>query len=402
MGAILDVQLRRILDSRGNQTVEAEVFTEEGYGIAAAPSGASTGKYEVVAFPKDGAAGAVQFFQKAVCKRLLGEETDDQRAIDALLHELDGTSDFSKMGGNAAVALSLACAKAAASEDGTPLYKYVGGAFAHHIPFPFGNVLGGGRHAVGGTDIQEYMAVAMGESASDSVFANALVHKKVKEGLKKRFPKAALGKGDEGAWVAAIDNEGALKVVLEACQQAAKESGVKILPALDFAASEFFQGGRYVYRDRRLSPKEQIDFIERLVDDYSVCSVEDPLDQEAFSDYAELTDRIGDRCLVIGDDLFVTNAERIEHGIKEGSANAVLIKPNQIGTLTDTWQAVKLAHHHGYKTVISHRSGETTDETIAHLGVAFRCHGIKTGAVGGERIAKLNELIRISEDLGLE
>ncbi|MDX1534732.1 MAG: enolase C-terminal domain-like protein, partial [Thermoplasmata archaeon] len=261
------------------------------------------------------------------------------------------------------------------------------------------NLLGGGAHAPGGTVIQEFMSVALGPTAADSVRANALAHARVGAALRAKLPDAAVGRGDEGAWSAAIPDEEALRIVAEACTKIQDELGFPCRPALDMAASEFFEKGKYRYRDRTRTPEEQVEYVAGLIDEYNLYSVEDPLEQEDFGGFAELTSRVRDRCLIIGDDLFVTNVDRIRAGVEAGSANGVLIKPNQVGTLTDTWLAVDYAHGQGLRTVFSHRSGETPDATIAHLAVAFRCEGIKTGTVGGERTAKLNELIRIEEEL---
>jgi len=267
------------------------------------------------------------------------------------------------------------------------------------MPLPFGNVIGGGRHAIGGTTIQEYLVVSQGPRAADNVFANARVHRAVGDALAKKFHDEPLGRGDEGAWIARLADEDALALLVDLCKSVGRDLGSRIQPALDLAASEFYREGKYHYRERSLTREGQIDFVEHLVREYGLFSVEDPFDQEDFGAFAELTKRVGNRCKVIGDDIFVTNVERLRRGIEIHAGNAILIKPNQIGTLSDTRAAVELAHKSGYATVMSHRSGETTDDAIAHLAVAWSCLGIKTGAVGGERIAKLNELIRIEETL---
>jgi len=315
------------------------------------------------------------------------------------LHEVDGTANFARIGANVATAASLANAKAAANSTGKPLYRYLGGAPRPTLPFPFGNVIGGGRHAVGGTTIQEYLVVSQGPTVQGNVFANARVHHLVRDALTKKMPDVPLGRGDEGAWIAQIEDEEALALLTDVCRGVERDVGFAVRPALDLAASEFYRDGKYRYRDRALSREEQIDLVDRLVREYHLFSVEDPFDEEDFGAFAELTKRVGAHCKVIGDDIFVTNVERLRLGIESHAGNAILIKPNQIGTLSDTRAAVELAHRSGYATVMSHRSGETTDDTIAHLAVAFGCLGIKTGAVGGERIAKLNELIRIEEEL---
>jgi len=394
---IEDIILRRILDSRGNPTVEADVRTSSGLGRAAAPAGASTGTHEVQAWPEGGVTAAIELARQDVVPQLLGLSAEEQAQVDALLHEVDGTSNFSRIGGNLAVAVSLATARAAAASQGVPLYRYVAGMGPYGLPAPMGNVLGGGAHAVGGTDIQEFLVTSFDDDVSRAIEANAAVHRAVGAALCERFPDTALGRGDEGAWIAPLENVAALELVVEAVQQVAGETGVDIRPGLDLAASEFYRDGKYVYKDRSLTPEEQVDFVVSLIEDYGLHSVEDPLDQEDFESWAALTAKTD--ALVIGDDLYVTNVERLEKGLEMGATNAILIKPNQVGTLTDTLDTVSLAREAGLATVISHRSGETTDDAIAHLGVAFGCHAIKTGTVGGERIAKLNELVRIAGEL---
>ncbi len=398
MTLIEDIVLRKILDSRGNPTVEVEVYTLNGYGRAAAPAGKSTGKHEVKAYPAGGIDKGIEYFKERM-DNFIGMDSTQQEDIDAMLHEIDGTDDFSMLGGNIAIAISLAIAKAAANSMGLPFYQYLGGAFANRIPKPVGNVLGGGKHAVGGTTIQEMLSMALSNSAKDNVFANALVHKKVGEKLREKFPNISIGLGDEKAWIAPMDDIEAIEVVVEAVREVGEEYGIEIKPALDFAASSFYKDGKYHYKDKILTPEEQIDFVEDIVKNYGIYLVEDPLDEEDFDGFAELTKRIGHIAYVVGDDIFVTNVERIKIGVDKGAANTVLIKPNQIGTLTDTIRAIRFSKDNGYATMISHRSGETCDTSIVHIGVAFGVEFIKTGAIGGERIAKLNEMIRIEEEL---
>ncbi len=398
MAAIERVAIRKILDSRGNATVEVDLFAGGRFRVGA-PSGASTGAHEAQAFPKGGADEAIRTFSRDVAPRMRGRDVSDQEGLDRLLRDLDGTPNFARIGGNVAVAVSLANAKAAAHAAGIPLYRFLGGPSARKMPFPFGNVIGGGRHAVGGTTIQEYLVVSQGPTVAGNVFANARVHRLIKESLSKKHPGDPLGRGDEGAWVAKLDDEEALALLADSCRAVAKEVGFPVRPGMDLAASEFFQDGTYRYKTRALSPGEQVDFLARLAKDYGVYSFEDPLDEEDFDGFAELTKAIGTRCVLIGDDIYCTNAERLREGIARGSGNAILIKPNQIGTLTETRATVETARRAGWATVVSHRSGETTDDTIAHLAVAFGSLGIKTGTVGGERTAKLNELIRIEEEL---
>ncbi|VUT27767.1 MAG: Enolase [Candidatus Syntrophoarchaeum sp. GoM_oil] len=386
------VSLRKIQDSRGNPTVEAEVVTFDGWGQAGAPSGASTGTYEAKVIPAD---EAIAKAEEIVIAELTGSDVLDQRYIDQTLREIDGTDDFSNIGGNVAVAISMAVAKAAASSIGIPLYRYLGGAFPS-IPYPLGNVIGGGAHAKGATDIQEFLSIPIGSpSALDSVFANAKVHGMVKNLLADRGIKC--GKGDEGAWAAPITNEEALDLMDEATGTISDEVGFEIRIGLDVAASELWDGEVYNYSDKMRPPEDQIAYMGELIDRYKIYYVEDPLDEEDFEGFATLTSSV--ECIICGDDLFVTNPERIRRGIEMGASNCVLIKPNQIGTLTDTFDAIHLAVSNGYICVVSHRSGETTDNTIAHLAVGLNVPIIKTGVVGGERIAKLNELIRIEEEI---
>tara|TARA_B100000945_G_C20424110_1_gene619455 strand:- start:2987 stop:4180 length:1194 start_codon:yes stop_codon:yes gene_type:complete len=394
---IEDIILRRIIDSRGNPTVEAEIKTKNGVGIAAAPAGASTGTHEAMAWPENSVSLGMQRAEEKVMPKLIGVSADDQKNFDSTLKEIDGTQNFSNIGGNISVALSLACAKAAANASNENLFNYLGQKEEYSIPAPMSNVLGGGAHAVGGTDIQEYLVTAFDNDVNTAMEANAAVHKGVKAVLKKKFPNIALGKGDEGAWVAPMKNVEALELVVSAAEKVEAETGVEIKTGLDIAASEFFIDGKYKYKEQSLTPEEQVDFVLGLIEEYDLHSVEDPLDQEDFDSWAALTEQTD--ALIIGDDLYVTNKERLQKGIDQGSTNSILIKPNQIGTLTDTIETVELAKKNDMANVISHRSGETTDTTIAHLGVAFDSHAIKTGIMGGERVAKLNELVRISEKL---
>ena len=394
---IEDIILRRIIDSRGNPTVEAEIKTKNGVGIAAAPAGASTGTHEAMAWPDNSVSLSMQRAEEKVMPKLIGVSADDQKNFDSTLKEIDGTQNFSNIGGNVCVALSLACAKAAANSSNETLFHYLGQKKEYSIPAPMSNVLGGGAHAVGGTDIQEYLVTAFDNDVNTAMEANAAVHKEVKAVLKKKFPNIALGKGDEGAWVAPMKNVEALELVVSAAEKVEAENGVEIKTGLDIAASEFFIDGKYKYKEQSLTPEEQVDFVLGLIEEYDLHSVEDPLDQEDFDSWAALTEQTD--ALIIGDDLYVTNKERLQKGIDLGSTNSILIKPNQIGTLTDTIETVELAKKNDMANVISHRSGETTDTTIAHLGVAFDSHAIKTGIMGGERVAKLNELVRISEKL---
>ncbi len=399
MPSVESAGIRKILDSRGNPTVEIDLCSGTRTARFSSPSGASTGTHEAQAFPQGGADAAVEVFHKEVSPRILGHDVEDQRGLDDLLREIDGTANFARIGGNVAVGVSLANAKLAAALAGMPLFRFLGGDARKTMPYPFGNVIGGGRHAIGGTTIQEFLVVSQSPSAAANVFANARVHRLIKEALMKKFPNEPLGRGDEGAWVAKLEDENALSLLTEACHEVEKDLGFPVRPAMDLAASEFYRDGKYRYGDAALTLEKQLDLVERLVCDYAVYAVEDPLDQEEFEGLARLTERIGEQCVVIGDDIFVTKVERFRKGIAVKAGNAILIKPNQIGTLSETQATVEMARKAGYKTVVSHRSGETTDEAIAHLAVAFGSLGLKSGTVGGERIAKLNELIRIQEQI---
>ncbi|WP_122091063.1 phosphopyruvate hydratase [Halalkalicoccus subterraneus] len=397
MTQIAEIRLRRVLDSRGNGTVEADVLTESGgFGRAAAPSGASTGEHEAIELAPEEAIAAAR--ERAV-PRLVGEAyAGDQRSVDAALHAADGTDDFSEIGANSAVAISMAAAKAGADMLGAPLYQHLGGAFrGENFPIPLGNVVGGGEHAADATDIQEFLSAPVGApSVTDAVFANAAVHGEIHDVLAERGIPA--GKGDEGAWAPSVGDEEAFEIVAEATETVSEEVGFEIGFGLDVAAAEMYEDGEYQYSERTRSTDEQIEYIADLVREYDLVYVEDPLDENDFEAFAELTETVGEETLICGDDLFVTNTERLQTGIEQGSANSILIKPNQIGTLTDAFDAIELATRNGIEPVVSHRSGETEDTTIAHLAVATDAPFIKTGAAGGERTAKLNELIRIAED----
>ncbi|WP_248895540.1 phosphopyruvate hydratase [Haloplanus halobius] len=399
MTLIRSVSLRRILDSRGNPTVEADVLTESGgFGRAAAPSGASTGEYEAIELPPGEAIAAAR---QHASPRLVDEVyAGNQRDVDAALHGADGTDDFSGIGANSAVAISMAAAKAGADVLGAPLYQHLGGTFrGENFPIPLGNVLGGGEHAKAATDIQEFLAVPLGApSVSEAIFANAAVHERIGEILDERDVPA--GKGDEGAWAPAVTDAEAFEIVDEATDDVADDIGFDIGVGLDVAASELYDAdaGVYRYGDGERTPDEQIDYMADLVEEYDLAYVEDPVEEDDFDGFATLTERVGDRTVLCGDDLFVTNVERLQRGIDAGAGNAILVKPNQIGTLSDAVDAVEMASRNGLDVVVSHRSGETEDATIAHLAVATDAPFIKTGTVGGERTAKLNELIRIAED----
>ncbi|HJJ90402.1 MAG TPA: phosphopyruvate hydratase [Methanocorpusculum sp.] len=397
MTTIKGITLRRILDSRGNETIEAEILTKSGgYGRACAPSGASTGSYEAKVRP---CIEAISDAQTRLIPELIDLDSRDQRTFDETLHRVDTTNDLSSIGSNIAVALSLANAKAAAATMNMELFQYLGGAFVDKTPLPLGNVIGGGAHAIDATDIQEFLIVPIGASnASEAIFTNIQVYKTIKEILVSRGK--CCGMGDEGAWAPHISDTEAFEIIAEAANNVQDETGIDIRMGIDVASSEMWNDKieRYVYKDTKLTTEEQISYISELVEQYNLIYVEDPIQEEDFKGFAQMTEEVyGRDTLICGDDLFVTNAKRLEEGMALEAGNCVLIKPNQIGTLTETFETIRLAHEYDYETVMSHRSGETTDSTIAHLGTAFNCCFLKCGVVGGERIAKLNELIRIEE-----
>lgn len=396
---VQDARVRIVLDSRGNKTIEADIILPYSTGTCSAPAGASTGETEAQAFPNKGVEESVRIFNSAIRKKIIGVNALNQRNFDGLLREMDGSDNFSNIGGNLATALSLALAKAAAGSLGIPLYRYAGGFLKGDIPKPMGNVIGGGKHTKNGTTIQEFLVSTQGKTMLECISLNAEIHKRIGIRLRERFKNQSIGVGDERAWTASISDEEAIDLVKEVSKEVEKESGVKVLLGVDFAASSFFEGKKYVYRRGSLSRDEQIDYACSFSKSHGFYFIEDPMDEHDFEGFAEITRKVGDRSVIVGDDLYTTNAERIARGIEMKATNAVLIKVNQIGTLSDTWKAVRTASEAGWKNTISHRSGETTDDFIAHLGIAFRSQFIKTGTIGGERLAKLNELIRIEEEL---
>ncbi len=402
---IEDIRVRKILDSRGNPTLEVDVVTWNGFGRAAAPSGASTGAREVVSFPEGGVDKILSEVEDIISSELIGMDAEDLNEIDLVLKEIDGTENLASIGGNTTVAVSMATAKAAASSYNMPLYRFLGGNMQTEIPFPLGNMINGGAHAgKNAPDIQEFLVVPVGaESMTEAVFTNVNVHKKIRELIQAKDKSFTGGKGDEGGWAPNLTNLEAIEIQVKACEAVTDETGVLVKPSLDMAASEFWNAEteEYVYAKEgtNRTTGEQVDYVSELIDTYGYFYVEDPIREGDFEGFAALTKKSGKKCLICGDDLFVTNAEILAEGIEKKAANSIIIKPNQIGTLSDTYKTIELAKNNKYVPVVSHRSGETTDDTIAHLAVAFSCPIIKTGAVGGERIAKLNELIRIEEEM---
>jgi enolase len=402
---IEDVTARKIFNNRGEETIEVDILTTSGFGRASAPAGASRGKAEVMPYPQGGVDEAIKKVEDLIAPELIGLNADSQEDVDDTLHEVDGSEDFRVIGGNTAFAISLANAEAAANSYGTLLFQYLGGYVAHEMPYPLGNVISGGRHTRGKSpDIQEFLALPFGaDSFLEAAVANTQIHKRVGTVLKKRDKLFGGGRSDEGAWVANIGDIQALDVLADACEEIGNKLGFECGLGVDVAASMLWNAKQNVYVYRRDREKrdsgEQLEFISELIKKYNLVYVEDPFHEEDFKSFAELTKKVTS-CLICGDDLFVTNKERIAHGIEIHAANAVIIKVNQVGTLTDAWETIRTAEKASYAPIVSHRSGDTCDWHIAHLAVAFKCPIIKTGVVEGARTAKLNELVRIEEFLG--
>jgi enolase len=402
---IEDVIPRKVFNSRGEETIEVDVITTSGFGRASAPAGKSRGKAEVIYYPQGGVDQAVKKVEELVAPEIVGLNANFQEEIDRTLHEVDGSKNFKVIGGNTAFAISLAVAEAAANSYDSLLFQYLGGQMAHELPYPLGNTISGGQHTQGKTpDIQEFLVLSHGAgSFLEAATANVQVHRRIGDVLGKKDKLFSGGKSDEGAWIANIENLEALEILVDACEEVGSNSGFECGPGIDVAASYLWNGKerKYVYKRERKKRNsgEQVDFLLELIKKYNLLYVEDPFHEEDFDSFAELTRKAKD-CLICGDDLFTTNNERLSHGIKKSAANAIIIKINQIGTLTDATETVEMAKASGYLPIISHRSGDTCDWHIAQLAVALRCPMIKTGIVEGARIAKINELIRIEEFLG--
>ncbi|EYT48267.1 phosphopyruvate hydratase [Brachybacterium muris] len=411
MAAFIDaVHAREILDSRGNPTVEVEVLLDDGtFARAEVPSGASTGAFEAVE-RRDGDKGrylgkgvqqAVDAVIEEIGPKVVDLNAQEQRALDATMIELDGSKNKGTLGANAILGVSLAVAKAAAESADLELYRYLGGGNAYLLPVPMMNILNGGSHADSNVDIQEFMIAPIGaESFKESVRMGAEVYHALKAVLKDRG--LATGLGDEGGFAPNLgSNREALDLIVEAIGKAGYKAGTDVALALDVAASEFFEDGSYTFEGEKKSATEMIEYYAELVDAYPLVSIEDPLDEDDWEGWKAMTERLGEKVQLVGDDLFVTNPERLARGIAEKSANALLVKVNQIGSLTETFDAVDLAHRSGFRCMMSHRSGETEDTIIADLAVATNCGQIKSGAPArGERVNKYNQLMRIEEDLG--
>lgn len=396
---------RKVFNNRGEETIEVDVITASGFGRAAAPAGKSRGKAEVVYYPQGGVEQAIKKVDDLIAPELAGLNADFQEEIDSTLHEIDGTSNFKNIGGNIAFAISLANAEAAANSHNLLLFQFLGGNAANTLPFPLGNCISGGEHTRGkAPDIQEYLALPHGaESFLEAQTANTQIHKKIGASLNKKSSNFNGGKSDEGAWIANIDTLDAFEVMAKACEEIGNELDFECGFGIDVAASSFWKpkDEKYIYENesKKRDTAEQLEFMLDLIENYHLTYVEDPFHENDFDSFAELT-RKAKNCLICGDDLFTTNTERLNNGIKINAGNAIIIKVNQIGTLTDATETVETAQRHGYDTVVSHRSGDTCDWHIAHLAVAYKCPLIKTGVVEGARIAKLNELIRIEHLLG--
>lgn len=414
MPYIVDVYAREVMDSRGNPTIEVEVTTESGaFGRAIVPSGASTGEREALElrdedktrFLGKGVLKAVDNVNDVICEALLGMDVTRQNEIDALMIELDGTHDKSKLGANAILGVSMACARAAADFYGLPLYKYLGGFNAKELPVPMMNVINGGAHSDAKIDFQEYMIMPVGAtSVKEAIRMGAETFHALKKVLKGRGQVTSVG--DEGGFAPNLaNNEEPLEVIVEAIKAAGYVPGKDIALAMDVAASEFYDVDKKVYTFKKSSGEvktsdEMIDYYENLVNKYPIVSIEDGLGERDWDGWKRLTDRLGKRIQIVGDDLFVTNPAILKEGIEKGIANSILIKVNQIGTLTETFDAMEMAKRNGYTTVVSHRSGESEDTTIADIAVAFNAGQIKTGSMSRtDRIAKYNQLIRIEDEL---
>ena len=409
MADIIHTFAREILDSRGNPTIEAEVFLDDGArGVAGVPSGASTGVHEAhelrdggERYQGKGVLKAVENINEKIADEIAGFEADDQRLIDQALIKLDGTDNKSELGANAILGVSIAAAKAAAESAALPLYRYIGGPNAHVLPVPMMNILNGGAHADSGVDVQEFMIAPIGaESFAEALRMGAEVYHALKAVLKDKG--LSTGLGDEGGFAPSVDStKAALDVIVDAIKKAGFEPGKDVALALDVASSEFFKDGKYHFEGGEHTAEEMSKVYEDLIDQYPIVSIEDPLQEDDWEGYTTLTAAIGEKVQIVGDDFFVTNPARLQEGIEKKAANALLVKVNQIGTLTETFDAVELAHRNGYRTMMSHRSGETEDTTIADLAVALNCGQIKTGAPDrSERVAKYNQLLRIEQELG--
>lgn len=403
MPTIENVSACKILDSRGKYTIEVVIHSKNVKATACAPSGASVGKFEAQAFPEGGVDSSIQLIQNEVSSKIKGTNTENQTEIDEIIWKFDGTKNLSKIGGNAAIATSTAVAKAESKSKNLMLCQYLGNNL--RLPFPLSNVIGGGVHTKGDSiEFQEFLVLPLGaKTFAEAAETNVMVHRKVAEIIMKKHPNYVLGRNDEGAWASPLTIKEALETLTKAVEKVEEEKGIRAKIGIDAAASELWDAKKeeYVYRkeNKRLTPERQLEYIIELINNYEIAFFEDPFQEEDFESFAKLTASIKNRCIITGDDLIVTHKKRLQTAIEKNAITGSIIKPNQVGTLTDTKSTVDLCHKSKMVPVASHRSGETTDPALAHIAVGLNCPIIKIGIMGGERMAKINELIRIEDAL---
>jgi len=406
---ISNVNYRTIFDSRGVETLEVDVITGDGFGRAAAPFGApgSRGEFEAPAYSAEGIPGSIRLLTQEIIPALIGSDAANRRQIDELLQRVDGTPNFERLGGNTSTVVSVACAKASAESLRIPLFKFIDAKANYSLPYPLGNVIGGGAHSLGpAPDMQEHLVIPLGVSTiRQGVQINILVHEEAGKLLEKKDPAFAGGTDDENAWTANLNDFEAFEVLEEACRKISDQQGVELRIGLDLAADRLWDPAAKVYRYTRdgvvRTPAQQLDYLTELVERFRMLYVEDGFNSNDYEAFAALNARVGNKCIVCADDIYATNAERTERGIKAKSAGAMIVKTNQVGTITGAEATSRLAQKNGVAIVLSHRSGETPDDSIAHLAVAWNALMIKTGVKGGERLAKLNALIRMEEEFGV-
>lgn len=409
MPTIKNMLARKVFDSRGVETLEIDIITENGFGRVAAPFGApgSRGKFEVPAYSPEGLNKSIEIIETEIKPKILGLSSTDQERIDSILREIDGTNNFERIGGNTSSSISLAVAKAAASALKMPLYKYLALNNNFTYPYPLGNMIGGGAHGMGSApDMQEHLVAPIGaRNIEEAVTTNIKVHEKIGKVLEVKDLSFAGGMDDERAWVANLTDVEALDIIYDVCHEATEKTGIRFGIGLDLAADRLWNPETKEYEYQRegksRTAEEQINFLSSLIERYSLFYIEDAFHSDDYLSFALLNKKYGKCCLICADDLFASNPERTKRGIKLNSANAMILKPNQVGTLTAILETFKIAQENKVKVVVSHRSGETYDASIAHIAVGWQLSMIKTGVLGGERLAKLNELLRISEDYGM-
>ncbi|MEM3585951.1 MAG: enolase C-terminal domain-like protein [Candidatus Jordarchaeaceae archaeon] len=405
MPAIEKISACKILDSRGKYTIEVTVHSKGFKANSCAPSGASVGKFEVQAFPEEGVDGSIKLVQNELFSKLKGMNTEEQKEIDKAIWEVDGTKNLSKIGGNAAIATSTAVAKVESKSKNLMLCQYLGNDLK--LPFPLSNIIGGGVHTKGDSiDFQEFLVLPLGaKTFEEAAETNVRVHRTVSEIIMKNHPNYVLGRNDEGAWAAPLTIKEALETLTKAVEKVENETGIRARIGIDSAASELWDDkkGEYVYRkeNKRLNSEQQLEYILELIQNYEIAFFEDPFQEEDFESFAELTKNTKNKCIIVGDDLIVTHKKRLQTAIEKNAITGSIIKPNQVGTLTDTKSTVELCHKNKIVPIASHRSGETTDSALAHIAVGLNCPILKIGIMGGERMAKINELIRIENILNI-